>query len=137
MYKRQVKDAYLATMELIGRAEAAIADRQRGRVRFGGVAVEPPPAAERRRVALAAAPYLRGLVSRDRRAIVAFDDAPDVLEFAASREAAALCTVGPATPDHTIYTKRLPCFSSRIARRPGRARRRSTTSREIRKPGRR
>ena len=105
-----VKDAYLATVELISRAEAAIADRQRGLVRFGGVAVEPPPAADRRRVALAAAPYLRGLVSRDRRAIVTFDDTPDVLEFAASREAAALCTVGPATPDHTIYTKRLPCF---------------------------
>jgi len=105
-----VKEAYLATVELISRAEAAIADRQHGRVRFGGVGVESPPEAERRRVALAAAPYLRGLVSRDRRAIVTFDDSADVLEFAASREAAQLCTVGPATPDHTIYTKRLPCF---------------------------
>jgi rhamnulose-1-phosphate aldolase/alcohol dehydrogenase len=105
-----VRDAYLATVELISRAEEAIADRARGRVRFGGARVEAPGAGERRRVALAVAPHLRGLVGRDRRAVVCFDDAPEVLEFAASREAEALCHVGPATPDHTIYTKRLPCF---------------------------
>src|SRR5262245_11366275 len=105
-----VKAAYQATIELISRAEEAIAHRQRGRVRFGGVQVEAPSPAERRRVALAVAPHLRGLVGRDRRAIVTFDDAPDVLEFAASAQAAGLCTLGPATPDHTIYTKRLPCF---------------------------
>jgi rhamnulose-1-phosphate aldolase/alcohol dehydrogenase len=105
-----VKDAYFATIELISRAEEAIAHRAKGRARFGGAAVTSPSADERRRVALAVAPHLRGLVGRDRRQIVVFDDAPDVLEFAASREAAALCGVGPATPDHTIYTKRLPCF---------------------------
>ena len=106
-----VKEAYLATLELISRAEEAIAHRARGRVRFGGVALPSPPAEVRRRVALAVAPHLRGLVGRDRRQIVCFDDAPDVLEFAASREAEALCRIGPATPDHTIFTKRLPCFA--------------------------
>ncbi len=105
-----IEDAYLATVELISRAEEAIARRARGRARFGGVAVQAPTPGERRRVALAAAPALRGLVGRERRAIVVFDDSPDVLEFSASREAPALCAVGPATPDHTIYTKRLPCF---------------------------
>ena len=105
-----VKDAYLATIELISRAEEAIAHRAKGRARFGGVSVTSPAEDERRRVALAVAPHLRGLVGRDRRQIVVFDDAPDVLEFAGSLEAAALCGVGPATPDHTIYTKRLPCF---------------------------
>ena len=105
-----VKDAYLATVELISRAEEAIARQAKGRVRFGGVVMEAPAAETRRRVALAAAPHLRGLVSRARRAVVLFDDAPDVLEFSASREAQALCGIGPATPDHTIYTKRLPCF---------------------------
>jgi rhamnulose-1-phosphate aldolase/alcohol dehydrogenase len=112
-----LKEAYLATIELISRAEDAIAHRAKGRKRFGGAAVTSPPADERRRVALAVAPYLRGLVGRERRQVLRFDDAPDVLEFAASREAAALCQVGPATPDHTIYTKRLPCFVP--ADRPG------------------
>ncbi|HEY7436271.1 MAG TPA: bifunctional rhamnulose-1-phosphate aldolase/short-chain dehydrogenase [Methylomirabilota bacterium] len=106
-----VKEAYLATVELITRAEEAIAHRARGRVRFGGVALASPPAAERRRVALAVAPHLRGLVGRDRRQVLFFDDAPDVLEFASSQAAAALCRIGPATPDHTIFTKRLPCFA--------------------------
>src|SRR6266852_6212872 len=45
------------------------------------------------------------------RALLFFDDATDVLEFAGSREAEALCRIGPATPDHTIFTKRLPCFA--------------------------
>jgi rhamnulose-1-phosphate aldolase/alcohol dehydrogenase len=94
-----VKEAYLATIELISRAEDAIAHRARGRARFGGLALPSPPAEARRRVALAVAPHLRGLIGRDRRQIVCFDDAPDVLEF------------GPATPDHTIFTKRLPCFA--------------------------
>jgi len=105
-----VKEAYLSTVDLISRAEEAIAHRAKGRVRFGGVAVPAASPEERRQVALAVAPALRGLVGRDRRVVMAFDDAPDVLEFASSKEAAPLSTIGPATPDHTIYTKRLPCF---------------------------
>ena len=31
-------------------------------------------------------------------------------EFVSSADAPAVSQVGPATPDHTIYTKRLPCF---------------------------
>ena len=105
-----VKDAYLSTIELISRAEEAIAHQASGRARFGGVELAAPSPAERRRVAVAVAPALRGLLSRDRRVVMTFDDGADVLEFAASKEARALCDVGPATPDHTLYTKRLPCF---------------------------
>ena len=105
-----VKDAYLSTIELISRAEEAIAHRASARARFGGVELAVPSPAERRRVAVAVAPALRGLLSRDRRVVMTFDDGADVLEFAASKETRALCDVGPATPDHTLYTKRLPCF---------------------------
>ena len=107
-----VKEAYLSTIELISRAEEAIAHRAKGRARFGGVAVTAPAPEARRRVALAVAPRLRGLLGRDRRVILTFDDSADVLEFAASKNARELCHVGPATPDHTIYTKRLPCFAA-------------------------
>jgi len=106
-----VKEAYLSTIELISRAEEAIEHRAKGRTRFGVAAVTAAAPEERRRVALAVAPALRGLVGRDRRMVLAFDDAPDILEFACSKEAAALSTIGPATPDHAIYTKRLPCFA--------------------------
>ena len=63
-------------------------------MRFGGVAVPAASLEERRKVALAVAPMLRGLVGRDRRVVMAFDDAPDVLEFACSKEPAALSTIG-------------------------------------------
>src|SRR5262249_46177837 len=58
-----VKDAYLSTIELISRAEEAIAHQASGRARFGGVELAAPPPAERRRVAMAVAPALRGLLS--------------------------------------------------------------------------
>ena len=48
-----VKEAYLSTIELISRAEEAIAHRAKGRARFGGVAAPAPAPETRRRVAVA------------------------------------------------------------------------------------
>jgi rhamnulose-1-phosphate aldolase/alcohol dehydrogenase len=107
-----VREAYEGTIELITRAEEAIAERRRGRVMFGGPRVPVLPPAARRAVALAVAPRLRGWLSRPRRMILAFDDSPAITEFASSAEAPAVSQVGPATPDHTIFTKRVPCFAS-------------------------
>jgi rhamnulose-1-phosphate aldolase/alcohol dehydrogenase len=105
-----VREAYEATIELITRAEDAIAERKKGRRAFGGprVPVLEPPA--RRQTALAVAPRLRGVLSRGRRVVVGFDDSPEVTEFVSSVDAARVSQVGPATPDHTIYAKRLPCY---------------------------
>jgi rhamnulose-1-phosphate aldolase/alcohol dehydrogenase len=105
-----VRDAYEATIELITRAEDAIAERKKGRRVFGGPRVPVLDPAARRATALAVAPRLRGRLGSERRVIVAFDDADRVTEFTSSAQAPALSRVGPATPDHTIYTKRLPCF---------------------------
>ena len=105
-----VREAYDATLELITRAEEAIAERRRGRRAFGGPRVPVLEPAARRAAALELAPRVRGRLSRARRVIVGFDDSERVTEFVSSAEAPALSQVGPATPDHTIYTKRLPCF---------------------------
>jgi rhamnulose-1-phosphate aldolase/alcohol dehydrogenase len=105
-----VREAYEGTIELISRAEEAIAERRRGRVVFGGPRVPVLPPAARRAVALALAPRLRGRLSRTRRLIVAFDDSPGVAEFASSADAPSVSQIGPATPDHTIFTKRVPAF---------------------------
>ncbi len=105
-----VKDAYLATIDLIAKAEDAIHARSKGRQRFGGIRAPALLPETRREVALEVVPFLRRLVSPERRAILHFDDSPGVLEFAGSAEAVTLSQVGPATPDHTIYTKRLACF---------------------------
>jgi rhamnulose-1-phosphate aldolase/alcohol dehydrogenase len=105
-----MREAYEATIELISRAEDAIAERRRGRRPFGGARVPASEPAQRRAQALDLLPRLRGSLSGERRAIVRYDDTPAVLEFVSSVDAPAVSQVGPATPDHTIYTKRLPCF---------------------------
>jgi rhamnulose-1-phosphate aldolase/alcohol dehydrogenase len=105
-----IREAYEGTIELISRAEAAIVERKRGRRLFGGPRVPVSEPGERRELALSLAPKLRGLLSRPRRMIVSFDDSPAVAEFASSADAPTVSQVGPATPDHTIYTRRLPCY---------------------------
>jgi rhamnulose-1-phosphate aldolase/alcohol dehydrogenase len=105
-----VREAYEGTIELISRAEEAIAERRRGRRLFGGPRVPVREPAERRELAIAVAPRLRGLLSRPRRMIVTFDDAAPVTGFVSSADAGTVSQVGPATPDHTIYTRRLPCY---------------------------
>jgi rhamnulose-1-phosphate aldolase/alcohol dehydrogenase len=105
-----MREAYEATIELISRAEDAIAERRRGRRPFGGARAPVSEPAQRRAQALDLLPRLRGSLSGERRAIVRYDDTPAVLEFVSSVDAPAVSQVGPATPDHTIYTKRLPCF---------------------------
>jgi rhamnulose-1-phosphate aldolase/alcohol dehydrogenase len=107
---RTVREAYEGTIELITRAEEAIAERTRGRRVFGGPRVPVLDSQARRTTALEVAPRLRGRLSRERRVIVAFDATPAAADFASSVEAPAVSQVGPATPDHTIYTKRVPCF---------------------------
>jgi len=104
---RTIREAYEATVGLINLAEEAIAARKRGRPAYGGPRVPVPAPVERRRIAVALAPRLRGLIGRS---ILSFDDDTDVLEFVSSAQAAELSQIGPATPDHTIYTKRLPCY---------------------------
>jgi rhamnulose-1-phosphate aldolase/alcohol dehydrogenase len=105
-----VHGAYAATIELISRAEEAIAARRPGRTVFGSPRRPELASSARRAAALAIAPRLRGRLSRQRRVILAFDDTPTVTEFVASAEARPLSQVGPATPDHTIFTKRVACF---------------------------
>src|SRR5580765_4257565 len=68
-----VREAYDATLELITRAEEAIAERKRGRRAFGGPRVAVLEPAARRAAALELAPRLRGRLSQTRRVIVAFD----------------------------------------------------------------
>jgi len=107
-----VREAYEGTIALISRAEAVIAERRAGRNVFGARRLPPREQGERRALAVAVAPRLRGRLGKERPIILAFDDSPPVLEFAAGAESPGLSQVGPATPDHTIYTKRVPCFVS-------------------------
>src|SRR5262245_37012076 len=105
-----LKDAYLATIDLVTRAEDRLREAARGRRVFGAPVVPTLDAETRRRMAREVAPVLRGLLGRDRRVVLRFDDAEDVLALVSAPEAARLTQIGPSTPDHTIYSKRLPCY---------------------------
>jgi rhamnulose-1-phosphate aldolase/alcohol dehydrogenase len=105
-----VREAYEGTIDLITRAEEAIAERRHGRTLFGGTRGPVLDPDARRDTALALAPRVRGHLGRHRRVVVTFDDTAPATQFVSSLDAPALSQVGPATPDHTIYTKRLPCF---------------------------
>jgi rhamnulose-1-phosphate aldolase/alcohol dehydrogenase len=100
--------AYNQHIDLVTRAEEYI--RSGNRSVFGGWSRNPLDAEERRRVAAAIAPTLRGLVSPRQQMVLRFDDSPDVLEFIDSAEGHRLSGIGPATPDHLIHTKRKPLW---------------------------
>lgn len=103
------KAAYDRHIALVTQAEEYTAQGPEKAV-FGGWQRNPLPAAARQEVAAALAPTLRGLVSQQRRAVLRFDDSPEVLEFIGSAEGQRLSGIGPATPDHLIHTKRKPLW---------------------------
>jgi rhamnulose-1-phosphate aldolase/alcohol dehydrogenase len=105
-----LKEAYLGTIDLVSRAEDRLREAARDRRPFAAPVVPRPDTATRRAVATAVAPVLRGLLGRERRVVLRFDDGDDILDLVSAPDAAALTQVGPATPDHTLYSKRLPCY---------------------------
>lgn len=56
----------------------------------------------------AVAPILRGLLSTEKPWILGFDNSPEVMQFLSRPDLHTITQVGPATPDHMLYTKRFP-----------------------------
>ncbi len=104
------KEAYRETIRRVTQAERYIAKKMRQKKVLKGTRVRNLPAGERRALAAEAAPQLRGLVSRQRRMVLQYDDDPEVLEFANAQNAKELSQVGPFTPDHMLHTKPWPLF---------------------------
>ena len=104
------KEAYDIHIDLVTQAEDYTQSKAAGKQVFGVLKQRPLDTDRRREVASAVAPTLRGAVSRNNRAVLRFDDQPDVLEFVGSEQAKQLSGVGPATPDHLIQTKRRPLW---------------------------
>ena len=104
------KSAYDLHIDLVTRAEEYAQRQAAGRAVFGGVKQIPLDVERRHQVAAAVAPTVRGLVSRRSRAVLRYDDSPDVLEYVGSRRGRELSGIGPATPDHLIQTKRKPLW---------------------------
>jgi rhamnose utilization protein RhaD (predicted bifunctional aldolase and dehydrogenase)/NAD(P)-dependent dehydrogenase (short-subunit alcohol dehydrogenase family) len=104
------RECYLNTItmidqlgQFIGRHSAKV-----GTEIFGGQALAVRE--DRRAVATAVLPFLRGRLSVQRRSIASFSDAEDVLGFLNSAHAKDLAYLGTSCPDHFIRTKIRPMF---------------------------
>lgn len=104
------RECYLNTINIIDQIGQFIARHGagKGEVRFGGQAVSSR--IDRKQLAVAIAPFLRGRISAQRRWIANFSDAPDVLKFVNSAHAQELAYLGTSCPDHFIRTKIRPLF---------------------------
>ena len=99
---------YANTLDLIARAADYLNRRLADGAAFGGEAMTPMSPAARAEAAAGLAPRLRKLAGDAPRKLVHFDDAPETLEFVASRDAARLTEVGTSCPDHFLRTKIKP-----------------------------
>lgn len=104
------KESYDQTIAVIHEAEAYINSRSEDHQPFGGQMVESFAQEERKRILADILPVIRGAVSGEKRMLLTWCDADDVLEFANSRRAPSLSQVGAACPDHLVHTKRVPAY---------------------------
>jgi rhamnose utilization protein RhaD (predicted bifunctional aldolase and dehydrogenase)/NAD(P)-dependent dehydrogenase (short-subunit alcohol dehydrogenase family) len=107
------REAYLnsiRTIDEMGEFIDAHAKRA-GKPLFGGAAVtaEVP---DRESALASILPYLRGVVSSNRRVIAHVDGSADALTFANSKWAEDLCRLGTSCPDHFLRTRISPMFVS-------------------------
>jgi rhamnulose-1-phosphate aldolase/alcohol dehydrogenase len=98
-----VKEAYDRHIAVVSRAEEYL-ERVVARVSRAPRARTPTASPEQ------IAPILRGTLCKERKFILEFDDSPEVLEFLAREDAEKITQIGPATPDHLLYTRRFPLF---------------------------
>jgi rhamnose utilization protein RhaD (predicted bifunctional aldolase and dehydrogenase) len=80
-----------------------------GKPLFGGPAVTAI-VPDRESAVASLLPYLRGVVSSNRRVIAHFDGSDDALSFANSKWADDLCRMGTSCPDHFLRTRISPMF---------------------------
>ncbi|WP_309088400.1 bifunctional aldolase/short-chain dehydrogenase [Domibacillus sp.] len=104
------EEAYSQTINIINEAENYIQNKQKQTEAFGGQVYESLTEEERQNVLAAVMPVIRGAVSGEKKMILTYDDAEDVLQFVNSRNAGTLSQVGAACPDHLVHTKMKPLY---------------------------
>lgn len=104
------EQCYAKTIAVIQEAERFIEARVQKDQVFGGQVCESLPEPERKEVLAQLMPLIRGAVSGQKRMILTFDDAQDVLAFVNSKEGKTLSQIGAACPDHLVHTKMVPLY---------------------------
>ncbi len=101
------KSCYETTLRIINRANEWLAMTVIGPA-FGGPVCAPLPETERRAIAAALMPALRGKISATQPKVGHFNDSLEVLEFVCARDRDALAALGTSCPDHFLRTKIRP-----------------------------
>jgi rhamnulose-1-phosphate aldolase/alcohol dehydrogenase len=93
------REAYEKHIALVTKAEEWLASRTAAATSVASNADSTP-----------LAPVIRGALGAKRSVILEFDGSDDVRRFLARDDAKRIAQIGPATPDHLLYTKRFPLF---------------------------
>lgn len=104
------KESYEKTIAVINEAEQYIHERVNESTVFGGQKYEALSVEERRSILAKVMPIIRGAVSDEKKMLLSYDDADEVLQFVNSHNARELSQVGAACPDHLVHTKRSPLY---------------------------
>lgn len=104
------EECYAQTISIINEAESYIEHKVEENSLFGGLQNQPLAEEQRKAIAAAVMPLIRGAVSDDRKMILTFDDSDDVLKFVGGANSPELSRVGAACPDHLVHTKVVPLF---------------------------
>ncbi len=104
------EETYAKTISVIQEAEDYIERHAQEKETFGGARYTSLSEEERRAAAAVIMPLIRGAVSDEKKMILTYDDADDVLSFVNGVSSKALSQIGAACPDHLVHTKVVPLF---------------------------
>jgi rhamnose utilization protein RhaD (predicted bifunctional aldolase and dehydrogenase)/NAD(P)-dependent dehydrogenase (short-subunit alcohol dehydrogenase family) len=103
------RDCYLNSVHTIDQmGEFILKHQSKKNSLFGGI--EHGPAPDRKSIATQILPALRGVASSNRRVIAHYADNEDALNFAGSKWAKELGSLGTSCPDHFLRTRVCPLF---------------------------
>ena len=112
------EQAHARLVRVVARIEAYVDASRRGRLLLGAVR-STPPAEERRRLAEAVMPAVRGALSAEERVILHYDGADDIVATLSGERAPDLTARGMATPEHLLRAGRLPVWLELDLSAPG------------------
>ncbi|WP_456271149.1 bifunctional aldolase/short-chain dehydrogenase [Bacillus sp. AK031] len=104
------EESYEKTISVINEAEQYIKERINEVELFGGQKYEALSRENRVNALAQVMPVIRGSVSSEKKMLLTYDDAEDVLQFVNSHNGPELSQIGAACPDHLVHTKMTPLF---------------------------